>query len=84
VDTPRAQADQRKGQGLLVMKLKVVIHRGGKETPYYGSLRAWVFQGGRVGANLLKGHCYTNVDKAKQEVVAKLPAGTEIEWEVRE
>jgi hypothetical protein len=68
------------------VKLKVVIHRGGKETLDYGmriSLRAYVVQGTHYGRNLLRSRC-TDVAKAKQAVVAKLPAGTEIEWEVRE
>lgn len=65
------------------MKVNVIIVRGGKETAYYGTLRAFVVQEGKRGENLLKGHQFSNVESAKRVIQAVL-VGQNIEFEVHE
>ena len=70
------------------MKLTVLIRRQRSDEPQPGTLRAFVVQEGKRGANLLDRHQFTDVERVKQEVRLKLrarfPAGGSIRFSVEE
>lgn len=46
------------------MKIRCIIHRQTRGEPKEGTLRAWVQQENRRGANLLQNRTFTKVDSA--------------------